>query len=267
MEISQKVKPVSSEHSIKEANISLFLANRIPHPDSFHELFDLGFNKLFNQIEMIGASSFKINQGVPDTKTLVKEDNIGFRFLRKDGEDVFRVLQGRNEPDRAYLSFHTLDYKGWQPFREEFTTLFSKIAEYKPSISIKAYSLHYVDQFYWIADEPLDVSVIFERRSKMIPEEFFNSTNAIYSWVKERNVNETIYLDQLNFEFDYTSKEPLVTIRHNAFRLLEEVTEIANLINGEEFITLLNNAHDHNKQTLGEILTNDLQILIKLKKP
>lgn len=268
MDISKKVKLVSSDHSIKEANISIFLANRLPDPSSFRNLFDKEFRDFFNDFKLINASTITVDEGIPNLESIQKDTNSGFRFIKADGDKVLRVLQGRNERNRAFLSFHTLDYTRWKPFIEEFFSLFSLIAKFKVDIAAKAYSLHYVDQLFWIdKEEPIDSSLIFNSKSKMLPDGFFDSENIVYSWVKRRNANEFTYIDQLGLEFDYFLEAPLITIRHSASRELKNITEISSLIDGEEFRFLLDHAHRHNKQTLKELLTPELQDLIKLHKP
>lgn len=261
MPVSEFIKPISGKHSIKEAAITIFLANAVTNPSAYKNLLDNQFKGVFNKFEMLDQITVRFDPG--EESKFDRFPNAGFKFSNIENDRVQTVLQCRNEPERSFFSFHTLDYDRWTPFLESFIKTISTIGDIHGEILAKAYSLHYVDQFVWIGDSPIDFKTIFNENSGLLPKEFFSSVNKNYSWLKEKKAEDLEYFDRLEINTD-NSKTPLISISHNAIRRLDDILNISELIKRAEFSTLLNHAHSYNKETLGDLLKSDVKTLIKL---
>jgi len=81
--LATKVKPVNETHSIKEAVISLFLANQILKPERFNELIKTSLKEKFQLFEPIIQFQFEVKNPLATSATTPKPEvlnNIGFKF-------------------------------------------------------------------------------------------------------------------------------------------------------------------------------------------
>lgn len=266
MNLENKIMAVSGSHSIKEAVISVFLANPIIKPERFQTLIEGDFKGKFQQFEPISTVQFQIKneKGGFENSPPQLLNNVGFKFLNFEKGVPTTVIQGLNESSRSFISYHSLNYLRWDLFYSDCKNCFEILNKLQTDIFVTAFSLHYIDEFLWIDEENnIDTALIFNQSANNIPKEFFNSSNTDFNLTTERTEGKYKYFDRLAIKVEPAIK-PLITISHNVTQPLKEVISLSDLIKSNTFNEILTVAHNHNKKLLGDILTPEIKLLIKL---
>src|SRR5580658_8236865 len=234
MPLIEKVRPFNATHSIKEAVISLFIENPIIKADRFKELIDREFKEKFQLFEPLMAFQLQFkNPMVQPFKIDSTEiqNNIGFKFTSFERGSPVRVLQGQNDNlnNRTFISYHTLNYSRWDPFYKDYIEVIKIVAKHNPDLFITAVSLHYIDQFFWTDESPIDLKIIFNRDASSIPKDFFASIVSNYSIITQKQIStNTNYLDRLEIIIDHLIK-PSITISHNVTQPFADLLNLNNL--------------------------------------
>ncbi len=263
MSIIEKLKPISKEHSIKEATISVILVNPINDPPSFKALLDNELKDKFTEFGLLEEKSIHFEN---DQIHIGRNETGGFRLAKIEDKNITSALQGRNEPNRSFFSFHTLKYSGWENVLEEFLSVISIVGDFQGDLIVKAFSLHYVNQFLWDSEDNIDFASIFRPDSKILPDSFFDSKTNIYTWIKEIDIEGLTFFERLEIGIDYRLDKPLLTISNNTTRQLTQNLNISDLLHKEKIRNLLEKVHSYSKETLKDLLHNDVQSLINLNK-
>lgn len=265
----EKLVPFSGNHSIKEAVISIFLLNDIIKPERFQKLIqDKSFQENFKKFEPLenfqlqiknvsGASSINYN-------TL---KNTGFRFSGFDntGKTV-KVFQGNNEENRRFMSYHDLNYSNWKNFNDDYLKIINLlISDFNEPFLIESFSLHYIDVFNWNAEiNEFPKEEIFNKNGRILPLKFFESKfNTTFLLTIEQVIEDVSFFDRIQIKIE-NKILPEITISHNISHKLINEEELSSLINKPKFYNTLSLAHNNNKKVLSEILTRQVQDLIKL---
>lgn len=266
MSLETIINPAGKNHSIKEAVISLFLANPIIKPERFQQLIELDFKDRFQKFETINQVELQVQNPVGGLPTLNQQilSNVGFKFQSFEKGLNVKALQGINERARNFISYHSLDYTRWQSFYSDYLDVIKIVSKFHPELFVTALSLHYIDQFSWISAEPIDLNKLFNKGGNYIPNDFFSSTVNNYSIVTEKYIDGELYVNRLEIKIEHNIR-PMITISHNVTQPLKDVVELRELLASEKFTTILNTSHTHNKEILFDILTFDVKEMIKLK--
>ena len=259
--ILNQLIPARDQHSIKEAVISFFLANPIVKPEGFQNLINQQLNDFqkFNVLQKVG---FQVS-GVGSQKVIGKEiprKNIGFRFDKFENGQISAVLKGETQDElgRTYLSFHDLNYHRWNDFVNKFTKYINILSNYRNDLFTIAFSLHYIDEFYWKGNNSVPIKRIFNSESKFLPPIFFESQNSIYLITTQKEVNGFVYYERLEIKVDENRSEPLITVSHNITQPLNDVVMLVDFMKDENQLSMINRAHSHNKYTLKSIFTPEV---------
>lgn len=263
----EAISPINKDHSIKEAVISLFLANPIIKPERFQKLIENELKDKFQKFETVNQFQFELQNTVGRTPTLNQQflQNVGFKFLAFDRGENVRVLQGINEKGRNFISFHELDYKRWRSYYDEYINVLKIISKFHPEFFVTAVSLHYIDQFLWNSVEKIDLNLLFDESASYIPKGFFDSTLNNYSIVFEKKIDDNIFIDRLEIKVDHQIR-PMITISHNVTQPLSDITSLSELLESVMFSKVLNSCHSHNKEILADILTKEVKSKINLNR-
>lgn len=263
------VRPVNEGHSIKEAVISTFLAAPIIKPERFHELINNQFRDTFHQFETINQFQFQIrNQnGLIENSGTQVLNNRGFKFSAFNNGKLQKVLQAVNEETRSHISYHSLDYKRWNGFFNDYVNYIKTILNFHPNIFINAISLHYIDEFDWIDPKLSDLEDMFDRGCSYISPQFFNSlrtTNILTMERTKQNDPKGKYLDRIEIKVEPNIR-PSILISHNVTEPLPEPIELSSFIDTEQFNETMMAAHLHNKNILNCLLKKNIKDLINLQ--
>lgn len=263
-ELNKLIKPISDNHSIKEAVISLFLANPIIKPERFEDLIKNDFKEKFQKFEKASQIQFQFkgNHSTIDNFQHQVSENIGFKFQKFEEGKIVRALQGMNEHSRNYISYHSFNYLTWDKFFYDFKEVITILSNFHGELYVNAFSLHYIDEFEWTGESDIDVKKIFNENSTLLPNEFFicRLNNYQFTTIKK---NEVEYFDRLEIKVDERPKK-FITISHNVVLNYNETMGLNDLINSSNLKEMLDHAHLLNKNTLTNILTKEVCDLIKL---
>lgn len=265
MSLTEKIKPINNTHSIKEAVISVFLVNPILKPERFQTLIEGDLSEKFQQFEDVGRFRLELNQekGItnPDVQVI---NNIGFKFSNFEKGRIQRILQGINEEQRTFISYHSLGYSRWKPFLEEFKQSIEALCKIQSDLFVSAYSLHYIDEFFWIDETtPIDLRLIFKEENTTFPKVIFDSKNANYSLITEKEIGDIKYHDRLEITISSNIKS-FIRISHNITRTLDDIYELNKIVKENKFEEVITMVHESNKLLLKEILTIDILNMINL---
>lgn len=258
----ESLKPVSGEHSIKEAVITFFLATKIIDPLSYESLIETKFKEKFQsfspirQVQVIFANPHK-----PEPETRMVEDN-GFKFVSfKDGK-VKNVIQGINEANRYFFSFHSLLYSNWEDFKTFVIECARDIEEVQGGQYVVAYSLGYTDEFCW-NDVDYDANLLFTKE-KQVPAEFFTSKQFDYNLNAENNSKNQCF-DRISVRVGNKMDQKFISINHNiTFVIDEKPIRLNDIIINPNFLENLDFAHNSNKERLKGILSKEVCTKIQL---
>ncbi len=252
--------PARKQHSIKEAVISFFLVNSLVKPEGFHTLIKDQLND-FQKFDIIQRIGFQFREAEgQETLNKIPSSNIGFRFHKFENGQTSAVLEGENQKElgRTHISFHDLDYHRWADFRNNFVKYIQILSDFRSDLFTTAFSLHYIDEFYWTGDGKAPVVQIFNAKSSFLPPVFFESENSVYLITTQKEVNGFIYYERLEIRIDENRPQPLITISHNITQPLNDEIMLADFITDSNQLAVIDQAHNYNKSTLKSIFTSEV---------
>jgi len=264
--IKDFIKPINSTHSIKEAVITVFLSNPIVKPERFLKLMDTsGYAEWFQKADNIDGFKIGIRgnkEGLEANSPELKK-NIGFRFASfKNGKTDY-VLQGLNEDNRTFISFHSLIYDRWKSFCEHYSKVTQELNSIQSEFYVNAISLNYVDSFFWLKESEIDVSEIFVKENELLPNSFFESSNTNYSLSLENNKENKRTLERLIVNVDSNTNNE-INVSHVVTTKLADSIDLKDLISTNEIFDILDQAHINNKSILKKLFNKDVLELINL---
>ena len=265
MSLSDLITPCNKDHSIKEAVITLFLANPIIKPARFKKLIENEFKDKFQQFQALSNIEIQVQNRPNSTANFSQQvlNDAGFKFLGFSNGGASKVLQALNEKQRNFISFHYLQYSRWANFYEDFIETIKVISNQHPDLFVTAVSLHYIDQFFWKGQLPIDLKQVFKEGGDYLPKEFFKSQISNYTIVTNKLIDEKKYFNRLEITIQ-ENIVPGITISHNISQTYSDVVDLGELLTMPEFGTTLEQEHVHNKAILKDILQPTIIEAIKL---
>jgi uncharacterized protein (TIGR04255 family) len=266
MSFLKKLRPYSSKHSIKEAVITLFFEVPFEQVEEIGKELKDALSAFFQEMHLAGSLKIKV---APEGKGISVDERkpVGFRLLRKEGEELKYVLQGFDDDNsnRTFLSFHTLDYPGWQSFYDRLLSILEVFDKKFTDKKITAFSLHYIDEFEWDSAENVPLKKIFNKKNDYLPAAFFieGGFPNLDLTIAETKSQDTTYFNRIIVSIVPTEK-PTISISHNATRQLREPRFLSKVLTEQTFQELLDDAHSNNVKMLSKLLAAQVQSLIKL---
>lgn len=261
------LKPFAQKHSIREAVISVFLANPIIKPERFEELISGELGVYFHLFENINGVQIQIKPAIngifPQPRT---QPNTGFKFLGFTKGKIGTVLQGINEMDRTFISYHSLAYTRWAEFLESYMSVLNILCNNQEDLFIRGISVHYIDEFTWISDDELDLNKIFNDEAKYMSKAFLESSNTSnFIYTTEKKDGNCLLFDRLDIKVDNKVTKN-IAISHNILKQFDDFKSLSSLlgIDKEFFLDSLQNLHNYNKEILNDILNENVKKLINL---
>ncbi len=269
MDLLQYLKPCNENHSIKEAVITVFLENEIAYPKGFQKLIQSHYKDVFQRFELINEVTIDSSNEHKITK---KIEEIGFEFSSYQEGKLKNILRGFNEKDenRYRLSYHTLKYNRWTDFNEEFYTYMKFLPEIQQPLRVKSFGVYYIDDFFWENKKMrIPTETIFNVAHNMIPTYFVESNNAMLSLAKEHftNIATNPYLERFDIQMSSISlspDNPSIRITHHVTQDLVDLVDLSTFLEQHEYKKMLQDAHNHNKNVMKGILTQEVLSMIQL---
>lgn len=265
MSLKDKIQPINGNHSIREAVISLFLANPILKPSRFGGLMEGSYVDTFQEFELVTQLEVQFQRNADGKNAPVFHHHLeaGFKFSAFEKGKPKRVLQGINEAGRTFVSYHNLNYERWEPFYGDYKSQIMALTNIQSDFFINAFSLHYIDELLWIDKEnEIDLELILKKDHKKIPLDLFESSNPMFNLTAEKVIKGVKYYDRLEIQVR-SNIQPTVVISHNVTESLQEEVQLNDLFS-TDFESKLGDMHDYNKNLLRDILNDEVQRLIGL---
>lgn len=255
--------PCRKDHAVKEAVLTVFVDSPISDIKSFQELEQHGILEYFKRFEIVHQNHFNItlNDNIPNVDAQ-KLNESGFKFIDYNDGIPSKVFQGMNEPNRYYFSFHDLEYKRWEQFKDLFATCIKLLANHKGKYSVKAYSLHVVDEFNWNNDSPIPYQMIFRNKNKIIPSIFTESKSVDYLISRSTNDGNGVDRIQINGIYNDIVIGSKLIVSHNYTEIMNDSKEALVLIESEEFAERIAIAHQQNKSLIEDLFNDEVLKII-----
>lgn len=261
------LKPFSQKHSIREAVISIFLANPIIKPERFEDLIAGELGTYFHLFENVNGLQIQIkpvaNGFSPQSRT---QSNTGFKFLGFTKGKIGTVLQGINEMDRTFISYHNLVYTRWAEFLENYMKVLNILSKNQEDLFIKGISVHYIDEFTWVSGDDLDLNKIFNDSAKYMSKAFLDSSNTSnFIYTTEKKDGDCLLFDRLDIKVDNKITKN-IAISHSILKQFDDFKSLSSLlyVDNEFFLNSLQSLHNYNKEILNDILNENVKTLINL---
>ncbi|KAA6323672.1 hypothetical protein EZS27_026914 [termite gut metagenome] len=261
--IKLHLHPVSDKHSIKEAVITFFLASKIIKPESFRVLIEKDLKDSFHLFDEVKQIQVKPgNNQMPEVREI---ENTGFKFVGYSfGGKAAHIIQGINEENRSFYSFHTLDYKDWNSFKTQSKEHARILSIHQQGCYILAYGLHYIDEFIWDNSASYNAATIFNK-SDYLPKDAFDSSILDYQINMDKKANEYIYFDRLAINVSDKMEQKSIVISHNISFMMDKDPQLLDDLLEEPLLdSKLDFAHQCNKTLLRDLLTDHVCQLIHI---
>jgi len=259
--------PCRNTHAVKEVTLSIFLDKKIDSIESYESFMSRGLSSFFKRFELIKAHRINFDMGKNNPSISQSEPTVnGFQFTNYDNGKPIQVFRGINEDNRVFFSFHELNYVRWVDYRNLFQKCISLI-ESKSDFKVKAYSLHFIDEFLWNSNKPIPYSDIFSKDNDIIPKTVLNSNSfdMVITKTKEADngVTERIQLNGIHNKLGIDSK---LVLSHNLSQIVHANEDIIKLIKSNSFMKRIDKLHTINKELLNNIFTSEITKRIKLNE-
>jgi uncharacterized protein (TIGR04255 family) len=257
---------IKGENSIREAAITIFLANKIIKPSRFNSIItDTPLKEVFQQFQPLKGVNIQIKHSAADFTSQKDIDNDrGFQLLKFEKGERRYIVQGVNEPDRTFYSFHELSYTRWNNFIEIFKKTISEINNFQKGIFINGIGLQYIDEFFWNSEEDFDLSRIMIP-ANYLPQNFIKISGGHLSNMRELQTADGQKMYDRIEVLVSPDIQKTVTISHGQSILFEDILEYNDGIFESHIMKNLNKLHETNKEFLMTTLNQEIKDLIKLQ--
>lgn len=259
------LKPISDNHSIKNAEAQIFIPQSFVAVDEdFKKFQTIELFDSFQKKGLIKPTTISINNkglGVEQSKVT------GYIFERFESngslKDVFRV-ENINNNNRSVLSLSTRKYSRWVRFKEEQLKLvYQSLEELKPYIN--AVSFTYLDEFDWTGESDIPVYDIFNSKSELLNIKFLDSRNGTLVLISQGLTKEENLITEEKVELSFNNDLKKVQISHQflvKFKAPLRILKIEEAQNLEKYFDIV---HKEHKNFLNHLLTDDCKELIDFK--
>ncbi|MBR6197075.1 MAG: TIGR04255 family protein [Bacteroidaceae bacterium] len=251
-------------HAIKEAVISFTVSPQIINPLSYVDLLSEGHPLCgkYHKFEPVKLKEMKIESGL-NGQTVESIRDAGFKFIAfKDGK-TSKIIQGLPQPRQALLTFNTVDYPGWTQFKEESLTAAKDVARFQQVYQVHAFSLMYIDEFYFDNGNEYNPKELFNLESRNLPRGIEDSDFVDYNFNLRRHHDGRNYFENVSVKVFNEGQKKTIRITENlTFEIqaipLVDVLEKSDIKNYLDFI------HNENKKMLRDILSPQIIQMIQL---
>lgn len=255
------LKPISGQHSIKNAEAQIFIPQLFVKPeDDFKNFED---DSLFVDYQKKGTiQPTKISFNNKGGLGIEHPPIVGFIFESYNNgtlKDVFKV-ENYPETNRSIVSITTKKYTRWNVYKEEqLVKLFKALVELKPYVN--AIGFTYLDEFMWEKENQIPVKKIFNADSELLNEKFLDSDNGTLVLISQGETIEGSKTEEKT-ELVFNNDLKRVQILHQFLVKLESPEKITTLEETKKLDNYFDIAHQEHKNFLKDLLTEDCKKLI-----
>lgn len=260
MVFNEHLHSSAAGHSVKEAVISFFVRPRIEKPESYKKLIEeKGFiGKRYAKFEPVKEISFSLNVNKTNTE-LRQVSDAGFKFIAYKNGSTSDIIQGINEPRRSVFTFNTLAYEGWQSYLESTMNVVKELADFGQQYWVTAYSLMFIDEFFFDDKSAYSASELFNLQSRYLPMGIEDSSFVDFCLNLNREKEDRRYVENMVIKvFDRNDQKVVQIIDNISFIQDHDQKMFADLVKEEKPLDDLCFAHNENKQMLCDLLTQEI---------
>lgn len=265
MATSGTLHTINKDHAIKEAVISFTVSPQIVNPTKYRDLIskDQPLYEKYHKFEPLKLRELKVETGL-DTNTIVSEKDAGFKFIAFNDGKACSVIQGLSQPRFGIFTFNTIDYKDWNTFKKDSLDAAEAIAKFQDIYTVTAFSLTYIDEFYFDDESAYSPKELFNLESKNLPKGIEDSDFVDFNYNLKRHQNNYVYFENFSIRVFNEGSKKTIRITNNLTFEIKPIsfTDIFILKSGiEEYLDYI---HQQNKNTLRDILNETVANRIKL---
>ncbi len=251
-------------HAIKEAVISFTVSPQIINPASYLNLLNEGQSLygIYHKFEPVKLKEVKIESGLHN-QTVESIKDVGFKFIAFKEGKTSKVIQGLSQPRHALLTFNTVDYPGWTQFKEESLNAAISIAHFQPVYQVHAFSLMYIDEFYFDNGNEYNPKELFNLDSRNLPRGIEDSDFVDYNFNLRRHHDGRNYFENVSIKVFNEGQKKTIRITENlTFEI--QVMPLVDVLEKSDIKNYLDFSHEENKNTLRDILSSQIIQMIQL---
>ncbi|MEE3484121.1 MAG: TIGR04255 family protein [Bacteroidales bacterium] len=266
MATSGKLHTAQDNHAIKEAVISFIVSPQIIDPPSYQVLLNEGqsLHGIYHKFEPVKLKEVKIESSGLNNQTVESIKDAGFKFIAFKEGKTSKIIQGLPQLRQALLTFNTVDYQNWNTFKEESLSAAKKIANFQPIYKVHAFSLMYIDEFYFENGNEYNPNELFNLlESKNLPRGIEDSDFVDYNFNLRRHHEEKSYFENVSVKvFNEAQKKTIRIIGNLTFEI--QAMPFAEVLESQDVTKYLDFSHNENKEMLKDILSPNIIKMIKL---
>lgn len=258
MSTSGNIHTVSDNHSIKEAIISFIVSSNISNPRGYSKLLEKegALYSLYHKFEPIKQVEVKISKNDFETKVQNIEDS-GFKLVSFKEGKITDIIQGINQNRQGVFTFNTINYLGWEQYSSSVLNAAKAIANYNENFSVIAFSLLYIDEFFFKSAKDYNPKEIFNLRSSRLPKGIEDSEFVDFNLNLKKQKEEKKFVENLSVKVFDIEERKIINITNNITFSISP-TPFIDLLNNDDLKIFLNFVHEENKGVLRDILNNKI---------
>ncbi|MBP9637309.1 MAG: TIGR04255 family protein [Bacteroidaceae bacterium] len=264
MAVSGNLHTIQDNHAIKEVVLSFTITPQIVNPNQYAALLNEGeplYNR-YHKFEPVKLREVKVETGLNAT-TYDSIKDAGFKMIAFRNGCTSEVIQGLSQPRKSLLTFNTVNYEGWQKFSNDSIDAAKIIAEFQPIYTVQAFSLMFIDEFYFKNDTDYKPHLLFNLESRNLPKGIADSDFVDYNFNLHRHYENKNFLENVSIKVFNEEGKKSIRITENITFVISP-TPLVSILKDSDLRIYLDFIHDENKKTLKDILAPEISNIIKL---
>ena len=264
--ISGGISTAKENHSVKEAVLSFITTSPIQQPIDYRSLLNENGKLvgLYHKFEPVKTVEVKMDMNTATTEYRTQFVS-GFKFVSFKNGRVCNIIQGLNQPNMGLFTFNTIEYDRWKEFKSNALESAKIISDYNSSYTIRAFSLLFIDEFYFSEGNLYDPEKLFNVKSQNLPLGIKDSAFVDFNLVMKRTKQDKRYDENLSIRvFDEKPKKTISIIENITFNV--KPISFGKLLETPLFSDYLDFIHSENKSMLIDILNPEISNLIGLQQ-
>lgn len=260
MDFNDHLHSSAAGHSVKEAVISFFVRPRIEKPESYKQLIENNgyIGERYAKFEPVKEISFSLNVNKNNTE-LRQVNDAGFKFIAYKNGSTSDIIQGINEPRRSVFTFNTLAYERWHGYLESSMNAVKELAQFGQQYWVTAYSLMFIDEFYFDDKSAYSASELFNLNSNYLPTGIADSSFVDFCLNLNKEKSGKRYVENMVIKvFDRNNQKVVQIIDNISFIQDNNQKLFIDLIEEGNAREDLCFAHNENKQMLCDLLKQEI---------
>ncbi len=262
MAVKGNLHTIQDNHAIKEAVISFTVFPQIEEPLIYKDLLERDLSR-YHKFEKVRLKELKVSANINET-TVESIKDVGFKMISFKEGKASDVIQCLRQPPFGIFTFNTINYKDWRSFKSDRLSDAKSIANFQNRYSVKAFSLMYIDEFYFEDEKEYDPKVLFNLESRNLPKGIEDSDFVDFNFNLRRcRDDQRNYFENVSIKVFTEEKKKTIRITENLTFEVESM-KFTDILDSPYLNDSLDFCHNENKNTLKDILNSNVAKIINL---